>query len=131
MMDNIKFAISVLLLLLTRINIALSEPQLDFLQLGCSLYNASNLWNFYSNFNSTMTDLRTQLLHENKHFVTFQRPGSADPVYSMFQCRNYLSTRDCVACFDAAVSAIRYQCSASSGARVMYDGCFLRFVSKL
>lgn len=111
MMGNIKFAISVLLLL-TRINLALSEQEPNFLQLGCSLYNASNLWNFYSNFNSTMIDIRTQLLDENKHFVMVQRPGSADPVYGMCQCRNYLSSRDCVACFDVAVSMIRSNCSA-------------------
>ena len=32
--------------------------------------------------------------------------------------------------FDAAVSAIR-NCSASSGARVIYDGCFLRLGTRL
>nr|XP_017251203.1 PREDICTED: putative receptor-like protein kinase At4g00960 [Daucus carota subsp. sativus] len=121
-----KFFISVLLLKL--INTALSQPQTNLLQVGCSVYNASNLWNFYSNFNSTMTDLRTQLLDENKRFATVQWPRSSDPVYGMCQCRKYLSSRACVACFDAAVSEIR-NCSASSGARVIYDGCFLRYES--
>lgn len=124
MMCNMKLFFSVLLLL-KMINPALSQPETKLLLQGCSLYNASNLWNFYSNFNSTMTDLRTQLLDENIRFATVQWPRSSDPVYGMCQCRNYLSSRDCVACFDAAVSAIR-NCSASSGARVIYDGCFLR-----
>ncbi|KAL8133859.1 hypothetical protein AgCh_009066 [Apium graveolens] len=75
-----------------------------------------------------MSDLRGQLLNENKHFATAQQARSSDPVYGMVQCRNYLSSRDCVACFDAAVSLIR-NCSAANGARVIYDGCFLRYES--
>ncbi|GMP25645.1 hypothetical protein CsSME_00002406 [Camellia sinensis var. sinensis] len=46
----------------------------------------------------------------------------------MVQCRDYLSVADCVSCFDAAVSQIR-NCSAANGARVIYDGCFLRYES--
>nr|GMC62460.1 cysteine-rich receptor-like protein kinase 2 [Ipomoea batatas] len=44
----------------------------------------------------------------------------------MAQCRDYLSKPDCVACFDAAVLVSR-QCSIATGARVIFDGCFLRY----
>ncbi|WOG97448.1 hypothetical protein DCAR_0416788 [Daucus carota subsp. sativus] len=121
-----EFVIS--LLLLTTINTALSQPQINLLNRGCSSYNVTNLFSFFGNLNGTMTDLRGQLLNENKHFATAQQARSSDPVYGMVQCRNYLSSRDCVACFDAAVSLIR-NCSAANGARVIYDGCFLRYES--
>nr|GMC56887.1 cysteine-rich receptor-like protein kinase 2 [Ipomoea batatas] len=44
----------------------------------------------------------------------------------MAQCRDYLSKPDCVACFDAAVLVSR-QCSIATGARVIFDGCSLRY----
>ncbi|KAK1361846.1 putative cysteine-rich receptor-like protein kinase 3-like [Heracleum sosnowskyi] len=116
------------LLLLTTINTASSQPQINLLNQGCSTYNATNLSRFFGNLNGTMSDLRGQLLNENRHFATAQQARSSDPVYGMVQCRNYLSIRDCVACFDAAVSLIR-NCSAANGARVIYDGCFLRYES--
>ncbi|KAK2386460.1 cysteine-rich receptor protein kinase [Trifolium repens] len=43
--------------------------------------------------------------------------------------RNYLSRLDCVGCFNTASTKIR-NCSASNGARVIYDGCFLRYESE-
>ncbi|KAJ7960004.1 Cysteine-rich receptor-like protein kinase [Quillaja saponaria] len=39
-----------------------------------------------------------------------------------------MSTADCVACFTVAASQIR-NCSTGNGARVIYDGCFLRYES--
>nr|GMC59731.1 cysteine-rich receptor-like protein kinase 2 [Ipomoea batatas] len=46
----------------------------------------------------------------------------------MAQCRKYLSTADCVSCFDAAVIVTR-NCSIAgvSSAIVILDGCFLRY----
>ncbi|KAL6963301.1 hypothetical protein U1Q18_049064 [Sarracenia purpurea var. burkii] len=104
----------------------LSDPQTNLLNKGCSQYNATNLSDFFSNFNATMSALRSQLVAaQNNHFATAQQARTSDPVYAMVQCRDYLSTADCVACFDTAVSQIR-NCSAANGARVIYDGCFLR-----
>ncbi|GAA0143112.1 transmembrane signal receptor [Lithospermum erythrorhizon] len=106
-----------------------SDPQINLLNKGCSQYNASNQINFFNNLNDTFADLKSQLTNgSNNHFATAEQARSSDPVYAMVQCRNYLSSADCVACYDAAVSQIR-NCSAANGARVIYDGCFLRYES--
>ncbi|KAI9100275.1 hypothetical protein K1719_024493 [Acacia pycnantha] len=53
-----------------------------------------------------------------------------NPAYGVFQCRNYLSIKDCLACFDFARVRIYDNCSiAATGARVIYEGCFLRYES--
>ncbi|KAK2386459.1 cysteine-rich receptor protein kinase [Trifolium repens] len=99
------------------------------LNTGCSTYNASNLRSFYANINGTFLDLRNQISNQSKHFATSQQAIGEVIVYSMFQCRNYLSRLDCVGCFNTASTKIR-NCSASNGARVIYDGCFLRYESE-
>ncbi|KAL6215148.1 hypothetical protein ACLB2K_014579 [Fragaria x ananassa] len=104
-----------------------ADPQINLLNEGCSQYNATSLSDFYTNLNATFLDLKVQLLNGSKHFATAQQAKGSDPVYAMTQCRNYLSSADCLSCFAAAVSQIR-NCSASNGARVVYDGCFLRYV---
>ncbi|PNX59112.1 cysteine-rich receptor-like protein kinase 2-like protein, partial [Trifolium pratense] len=43
--------------------------------------------------------------------------------------RNYLSNSDCSACFAVAAAQIRNCSAGSNGARVIYDGCFLRYTS--
>lgn len=107
---------------------AMSDPEINLLNKGCSQYNATNLSDFFSNLNATFSDMRSQISSQNKKFVTAQQARTSDPVYAMVQCRDYLSVADCVSCFDAAVSQIR-NCSAANGARVIYDGCFLRYES--
>ncbi|KAI8031384.1 Cysteine-rich receptor-like protein kinase 2 [Camellia lanceoleosa] len=107
---------------------AMSDPEINLLNKGCSQYNATNLSNFFSNLNATFSDLRSQISSQNKKFATAQKASTSDPVYAMVQCRDYLSVAHCVSCFDAAVSQIR-NCSAANGARVIYDGCFLRYES--
>lgn len=105
-----------------------ADPQTKLLNQGCSQYNATDASQFHSNLNATFSDLRSQLTTTNNHFATAQQVSGSDPVYAMVQCRNYLSTADCAACFAVAESKIR-NCSATSanGARVIYDGCFLRY----
>ncbi|XP_028124365.1 cysteine-rich receptor-like protein kinase 2 [Camellia sinensis] len=104
---------------------AMSDPEINLLNKGCSQYNATNLSDFFSNLNATFSGLRNQISSQNKKFATAQQARTSDPVYAMVQCRDYLSVADCVSCLDAAVSQIR-NCSAANGARVIYDGCFLR-----
>ncbi|KAK3003641.1 hypothetical protein RJ639_018499 [Escallonia herrerae] len=117
----------VAILLFASVGPVTSDPQTNLLNRGCSQYNATNLSDFFSNRNATFADIRSQLTNST-HFATAQQSRTSDPVYAMAQCRNYLATADCVACFDAAVSLIR-NCSAANGARVIYDGCFLRYES--
>ncbi|PIN06261.1 Serine/threonine protein kinase [Handroanthus impetiginosus] len=106
-----------------------SQPQINLLNRGCSQYNATNSADFFNNLNATFSDLRTQLSRGGgRRFATAQQARSSNPAYAMVQCRNYMSQPDCLACYDAAVSEIRL-CSAANGARVIYDGCFLRYES--
>ncbi|GFY87619.1 cysteine-rich RLK (RECEPTOR-like protein kinase) 42 [Actinidia rufa] len=107
---------------------ASADPQTNLLNKGCSQYNATNISDFYTNLNATFADIRSQIASEGKRFATAQQARTSDPVYVMAQCRNYMSAADCTACFDAAVALIR-NCSGANGARVIYDGCFLRYES--
>ncbi|KAG5529766.1 hypothetical protein RHGRI_030223 [Rhododendron griersonianum] len=116
------------LVLTAMANSAVADPQTNLLNKGCSLYNATNFSNFYTNLNNTFSDLRSQLLGSNTKFATAQQAMGSDPVYAMAQCRDHLSTADCVACFDTAAVQIR-NCTGANGARVIYDGCFLRYES--
>ncbi|XP_031107947.1 cold-responsive protein kinase 1-like [Ipomoea triloba] len=102
---------------------AFSDPQTTQLNKGCSQYNVTDVPGFFRQLNASFADLRSQLSDGKKRFATAQQPA-----YVMVQCRNYLSTADCVACYDAAVSVIR-SCNAANGGRVIFDGCFLRYES--
>lgn len=106
-----------------------ADPQTSLINKGCSQYNATNLSNFYQNLNATLLDLKSQVRNDSKHFATAQSARGANPVYALFQCRNYLSNSDCAACLAVADAQIRNCSAGSNGARVIYDGCFLRYES--
>ena len=106
-----------------------ADPQTRLINKGCSQYNATNLSNFFQNLNATLLDLKSQVGNDSKHFATAQSARGANPVYALFQCRNYLSNSDCAACLAVADAQIRNCSAGSNGARVIYDGCFLRYTS--
>ncbi|KAG6500056.1 cysteine-rich receptor-like protein kinase 2 [Zingiber officinale] len=122
----------VLLALLLWSPITSGDPQANLLQAGCSLYNSTNASVFAATLNRTFADLRSNISSAAAgsaaaHFVT-AAGVSSQPVYALFQCRGYLSMADCLACFSVAEDRIR-RCGAANGARVVYDGCFLRYES--
>ena len=94
---------------------------------GCSQYNASSTLEFFRNLNTTLADLRREITVNKTYFGTQQQARTTNPVYTMFQCRKYLSTAECVSCFDKAALDIRSICKLANGARVIYDDCFLRY----
>ncbi|KAF9664176.1 hypothetical protein SADUNF_Sadunf17G0129000 [Salix dunnii] len=108
------------------LKVGVSDPGINMLSQGCSNYNVSSVSNFNSNLNITFGLVRTDLMNSSKHFATKQSLSGSDSVYAMFQCRDYMSAADCIACFSAASTQIR-NCSVANGARVVYDGCFLRY----
>ncbi|XP_027337777.1 cold-responsive protein kinase 1-like [Abrus precatorius] len=108
---------------------AVANPQTHFVNKGCSPYNASNMHSFFANINDTFSRMRAQISNQNKHFATAEKARGEMLTYSMFQCRNYLSKNDCLACFTTATAQIR-NCSDANGARIIYDGCFLRYESE-
>ncbi|RZB50682.1 Cysteine-rich receptor-like protein kinase 2 [Glycine soja] len=105
---------------------AVGDPQLFLLKWECSVVAVDDLFNFNQNLNASLADLRVQVSNQSKQFATVQSTSGADPVYTMFQCRNYLSNTDCATCFAAAAAKIR-SCSTGNGAHVVYDGCILRY----
>lgn len=106
---------------------AVAEPEMELINRGCSQYNVTDFSEFNSNLNATFKELREQL-NGGKKFATAQRTRGPDQVYTMVQCRRYVSTADCAACFTAAESLIR-NCFAANGARVIYLACSLRYES--
>lgn len=107
------------------VKMANSDAGINFLNEGCSNYNVSSVLDFSINLNNSFSDLRSQI-NGGKHFATTQRFRGADSVYAMIQCRDYMSTAECLSCFSVASTKIR-NCSAANGGRVIYDGCFLRY----
>ncbi|XP_028797269.1 plasmodesmata-located protein 7-like [Neltuma alba] len=104
-----------------------SEPQLSYVKSGCSSYNVSDVAIFNKNLNASMRSLRAQVSNQSKHSAVAQAVKGNNPAYGVFQCRNYLSIKDCLGCFDFAAVHIYDNCSVSAtGARVIYEGCFLR-----
>lgn len=103
-----------------------ASPQSVLLNKGCSQYNVTNAAAFFQNLDSSFNDLRAQL--NSKMFATTEKAQGSDPVYALAQCRDYLSTSDCISCFTKAELQIR-NCSSANGARVIYDGCFIRYES--
>ncbi|MBA0690975.1 hypothetical protein Goari_008624 [Gossypium aridum] len=93
------------------------------------MFNVTSFSGFSRNLNATLTELRGQL-DKGMHFAVAQEATGFDPVYAMVQCRNYMSRNDCISCFSTASSQIR-NCSAANGARVIFDGCFLRYESNM
>ncbi|XP_054796095.1 antifungal protein ginkbilobin-like protein 1 [Prosopis cineraria] len=115
------------------LNGVVSDPQTYLLKSECNSYFISNVFVGYNvsvfdeNLNATFRDIRKQINDQNKHFATARQDHGGNPVATLFQCRNYLSVADCVVCFDMAAEQIRKCASGTSGAHVIYDGCFLRF----
>ncbi|KAJ6315369.1 hypothetical protein OIU78_018791 [Salix suchowensis] len=107
---------------------AFSDPQANrLIHSGCSKVKVESVTESTMYLNATLLDLRAQL-NSSKYFATAQQAGAAGKVFGMVQCRKYLSTADCVACFDIAAKQIRRNCSADvTGGRIYYDGCFLRY----
>ena len=105
--------------IITRI---ISDSQAEELLERCSRFKVTtDLSIFLGSVNKTLGDMRKQL--SNAQFATTYETD----VFGMAQCRNYLSTADCLACFDAGVTQIRRKCNAVvDAAHFIYQGCFLR-----
>ncbi|KAF9665794.1 hypothetical protein SADUNF_Sadunf16G0160700 [Salix dunnii] len=110
---------------------AFSDPQANrLIHSGCSTVKVDSVTESTKYLNATLLDLRAQL-NSSKYFATAEQEGDAGQVFAMVQCRKYLSTADCVACFDIAAKQIRRNCSADvTGGRIYYDGCFLRYENR-
>lgn len=111
------------------LNVVVSDPQTNYVKIGCSQYNVTDVSIFNRNLNATFRDLRNQISNQSKHFATAQAVSGNNPAYGLFQCRNYLSISDCLKCFDYATDHIRNCSVGVTGARIIYEGCFLRYIA--
>ncbi|KVI01991.1 Gnk2-homologous domain-containing protein [Cynara cardunculus var. scolymus] len=91
----------------------------------CGSIAPRSLSNLIKNRDSTLDDLRTQL-SRRVLYARAQALSAGDSVFAVAQCRNYLSTDQCVACFDAGVSVL-VNCTTGNGAFVFLDDCFIRY----
>ncbi|KAF6160760.1 hypothetical protein GIB67_035961 [Kingdonia uniflora] len=125
-LQSLTLIFIIVVVVVNNIVVVIGDPQINLLNKGCSQYKATNPSIFLQNLDSALSDLRINLKNAS-WFATAQKVRSAEPVYALAQCRSYLTTSDCVACFDTAEAQIR-NCSGggANGARVIYDGCFLR-----
>ena len=80
---------------------------------GCSTINASNPGSFFGNVNETISELRGEIRNQSLHFGTSLKSKGDVNTYTMFQCRNYLSRNDCLACINTASTQIRDICKKS------------------
>ncbi|KAJ9541185.1 hypothetical protein OSB04_027691 [Centaurea solstitialis] len=125
-------ALVILLVLLLTMNLGVSQPSNSGNDVNvpirsfCGRNRPIILSNFINNRNSTFAEIRRQLSSNNVFYARAQSLVEGDSVFGAAQCRNYLSTAQCVACFDAAVSELS-GCVTGNGAYVFFDNCFVRY----
>ncbi|KAK9062116.1 hypothetical protein SSX86_019301 [Deinandra increscens subsp. villosa] len=97
------------------------------LQFFCGGNDAKSATTFSRNLNFTFSQLRSQLSTTGVYYATARSlDDDEDVVYGVAQCRNYLLSTECLACFDVAVSVVG-NCGSANGAHVFLDNCFLRY----
>ncbi|KAJ0666980.1 putative Gnk2-like domain-containing protein [Helianthus annuus] len=97
----------------------------NVIAMRCGRNTLVNQQNFIKNRNSTFRDLRTQVLNQRLLYARAQAISSGDSVFAAVQCRNYLSTDQCVACFDESVSELLI-CNSGNGGFISFDNCYVR-----
>lgn len=122
-MDGLQ-SIGVLFLLWAVLTAA--NPEANLLNSGCSTVKSTNVTLFNNNLNAVLEKLRARIVPSG--FAIAEQVIGADPVYGLGQCRKDKTPSDCLKCITVAEKQIR-NCSAVSGGRVIYDGCFLRYES--
>jgi hypothetical protein len=104
-----------------------ADPEANLLVSGCSPVKSTNVTLFNENLNTVLAALRAKIASSG--FATDQVDlMGTDPVYALGQCRKDKTPSDCLKCITVAEKQVR-NCSAVTGGRVLYDGCFLRYES--
>lgn len=108
------------------LSLAGPDPQSSRHKTVCGPVNATVPASFFTGLNSTFPDLRSAL-SSSLHASTQVR--SFEPVYSLFQCRDYLTSADCLACFDAAAATLIRRCYPRKSGFLVSEGCTLGYRS--
>ncbi|GLJ33748.1 hypothetical protein SUGI_0678360 [Cryptomeria japonica] len=102
-----------------------ADPQIVEAGHGCSLINTTNPTAFTENRKNVFSLLAENI--SSTGFATASSGNGTNKVYGLAQCRNDLSMADCSQCYTAATDQIVKYCPFEIGARMIFDGCFLRY----
>ncbi|KAI3775682.1 hypothetical protein L1987_45431 [Smallanthus sonchifolius] len=92
----------------------------------CRIYQSANGESYLSNLNTTFSSLRRQLFDPQAYYAFARNTNNGEFVYAFALCREYLSTSQCLACFDLAVNETK-SCGFADGGNVIYDDCSISF----
>ncbi|XP_076907366.1 cysteine-rich receptor-like protein kinase 2 [Bidens hawaiensis] len=101
-----------------------SDRNSTLMRYYCSMYRGMNGDFFKRNLNTTLSDLRHQL--NTSGFAASRTLLNGESVWGLAWCRGYLSTPDCLSCFDYAVDQLKV-CGLGNGAHAIYSDCDLRY----
>ncbi|XP_057854629.2 cysteine-rich receptor-like protein kinase 2 [Cryptomeria japonica] len=102
-----------------------ADPQITEAGHGCSLINTTNPSALIENRKNAFSLLAENI--SSTGFATASSGNGTNKVYGLAQCRNDLSMEDCTHCYTAATEQIVKYCPSEIGARMIFDGCFLRY----
>ncbi|KAM0003712.1 putative Gnk2-like domain-containing protein [Helianthus debilis subsp. tardiflorus] len=92
----------------------------------CSMYKGISPTYFLSNLNTTLSSLRQQLSVNGVRYADARTLLNGESVWGLASCRSYVSTANCVACFDYAVAQLKV-CGLGNGAQAYYNDCDVRY----
>ncbi|KAK1407705.1 hypothetical protein QVD17_39328 [Tagetes erecta] len=95
----------------------------------CRTYTTTgNGESYLRNVNIIFSSIRRQLSDPQSYYAYAQTKNSGEFVYAFALCREYLSTSQCLACFDSAVNETK-SCGIADGGNIIYDYCNIRTLS--
>ncbi|KAJ0770753.1 putative protein kinase RLK-Pelle-DLSV family [Helianthus annuus] len=92
----------------------------------CSMYKGLSPTYFLSNLNTTLSSLRQQLSVNGVRYADARTLLNGESVWGLASCRGYVSTANCVACFNYAVAQLKV-CGLGNGAQAYYNDCDVRY----
>ncbi|KAH9288585.1 hypothetical protein KI387_032702 [Taxus chinensis] len=113
------------LFILASPNFVEADPQTVEAGHGCSLTDSENPPAFRENRAAVFSSLAKNISLTS--FATASNGQGASAVYGLAQCRNDLSLNDCSECHRESQNQIVTYCRDNTGARMIFDGCFLRY----
>eukprot|EP00253_Pinus_taeda_P001528 PITA_01528 len=133
MAEVARFSLLVTMVVMIIITVALAADDAKYPVAGAGCKNIQthryvNVTEFRKNLNAVFASLRSTLSSDSFAISTEDSFAvSTDPVYGLAVCEKYLTVPQCIECFTEAATKIKAHCPISNGARILLDGCFLRY----
>ncbi|KAI3704423.1 hypothetical protein L1987_74643 [Smallanthus sonchifolius] len=118
--------IAVFITTVTQVTSQTGDKNNALLRKYCRIYKSANGESYLSNLNTTFSSLRRQLSDPQAYYAFARNTNNGEFVYAFALCRAYLSTSQCLACFDSAVYETK-SCGFADGGNVIYDDCSIRY----